>query len=116
MLPLLKQCYESALSARSLANAIKKGEVGSFRLALSQSIDQSVVMPHVIELGKLFHDRELKLLRGNAFAVIDFLKRGNAELGLGATIGCETTPQLLEVLRGRGFDVDRAMRQARSPS
>ena len=29
MLPLLKQCYESALSARSLASAIKKGEVGS---------------------------------------------------------------------------------------
>jgi DNA-binding transcriptional LysR family regulator len=154
MLPLLKQCYESALGARSLATAIKKGEVGSLQLALSQSIDQSVVIPHVIELGKLFHDLELKLLRGTAFEVIDFLKRGDAELGLGATIGdewerldrwplftedfhlivnsghpiaghsavglddlrqerlvtrtyCETTPQLLEVLRGRGFDVDR---------
>ena len=89
MLPLLKQCYESALSARSLATAIKKGEVGSLQLAMSQSIDQSVVIPHVIELGKLFHGLELKLLRGTAFEVIDFLKRGDAELGLGATIGDE---------------------------
>src|SRR6188472_2159129 len=39
MLPLLKQCYESAISASSLATAIKKGEVGSLRLALSRTID-----------------------------------------------------------------------------
>ena len=43
MLPLLKQCYDSALSARSLASAIKKGEVGSLRLALSRTIDPSLV-------------------------------------------------------------------------
>jgi DNA-binding transcriptional LysR family regulator len=47
MLPLLKQCYESAISARSLATAIKKGEVGSLRLALSRTIDPSLVTPHV---------------------------------------------------------------------
>jgi DNA-binding transcriptional LysR family regulator len=29
MLPLLKQCYDSAVGARSLASAIKGGEVGS---------------------------------------------------------------------------------------
>ena len=43
---LLKQCYDSAMSARSLASAIKSGEVGSLRLALSQTIDPSLVMPH----------------------------------------------------------------------
>jgi DNA-binding transcriptional LysR family regulator len=154
MLPLLRQCHDSAISARSLASAIKSGEVGSLRLALSRTIDQSVVMPHVIELGKLFQGLELKLLRGTAFEVVDFLKRGEAELGLGAATGdewerldrwplftedfhlvvnsmhpiashsavglddlrqerlvtrtcCETTPQLLEVLRGRGFEIDR---------
>jgi DNA-binding transcriptional LysR family regulator len=31
MLPLLKQCYESALGARSLASAIKTGEIGTLR-------------------------------------------------------------------------------------
>ena len=82
MLPLLKQCYDSAISARSLASAIKSGEVGSLRLALSQTIDPSLVMPHVVELGKLFNGLELKLYRGNGAEVLGYLKRGDAELGL----------------------------------
>jgi DNA-binding transcriptional LysR family regulator len=154
MLPLLKQCYESAISARSLAAAIKKGEVGALRLAVSHTIDPSLVTPHVIELGKLFQGLELKLLRGTAAEVLEYLKRGEVELGLAAQLGeewerldrwslftegfqlfvsgmhafaerpkialddlreerlmvrpyCETTPGLLELLRGQDFDVTR---------
>jgi DNA-binding transcriptional LysR family regulator len=89
MLPLLKQCYESALSARSLASAIKKGEVGSLRLAVSHTIDPSLVTPHVVELGKLFEGLDLKIVRGNGTEVLEFLKRGDVELGLAAQIGDE---------------------------
>src|SRR5213079_3636639 len=35
MLPLLKQCYDSALGARALASSLKTGEVGALRVALS---------------------------------------------------------------------------------
>jgi DNA-binding transcriptional LysR family regulator len=155
MLPLLKQCYESALSARSLASAIKKGEVGSLRLALSQTIDPALVMPHVIELGKLFSGLELKLYRGTSAEILAQLKRGEAELALAASLGdewerldswplftedfqlvvhsmhrlansptvgiadlkderivvksyCESTPALLETLRGFDIDVGRS--------
>jgi DNA-binding transcriptional LysR family regulator len=154
MLPLLKQCYDSATSARSLASAIKKGEVGSLRLALSRTIDPSLVTAHVVELGKLFQGLELKLLRGTAAEVLEYLKKGDVELGLAAQIGeewdrldswplfteefqltvnsvhafaqrqsvpldelkqermmvrtyCETTAQLLDLLRAREFDVTR---------
>jgi len=154
MLPLLKQCYESAVSARSLATAIKKGEVGSLRLALSRTIDPSLVTPHVLELGKLFDGLELKLLRGSASEVLEYLKQGEVELGIAAKISdewerldnwplftegfqllvnsmhalaansriglddlrrerlmvrtyCETTDELLDLLRGREFDVTR---------
>jgi DNA-binding transcriptional LysR family regulator len=154
MLPLLKQCYESAISARSLATAIKKGEVGSLRIALSRAIDPSLVTPHVIELGKLFEGLELKLLRGTSSEVLDYLKQGEVELGIAAKIGdewerldiwplfteefqlivhsmhplaectsvalddlrterlvvrtyCETTDELLDVLRAREFDITR---------
>jgi DNA-binding transcriptional LysR family regulator len=154
MLPLLKQCYESAVSARSLATAIKKGEVGSLRLALSRTIDPSLVTPHVVELGKLFDGLELKLLRGTGSEVLEYLKQGEVELGIAAKIGdewerldnwplftedfqlivnsmhalaarpsialddlrrerlmvrtyCETTDELLDLLRGREFDVTR---------
>jgi DNA-binding transcriptional LysR family regulator len=89
MLPLLKQCYDSALSARSLAAAIKKGEVGSLRLAVSHAIDPSLVTPHVIELGKLFQGLELKLLRGTGGEVLEYLKQGDVELGLAAQLGEE---------------------------
>jgi DNA-binding transcriptional LysR family regulator len=89
MLPLLRQCYESALSARALAQAIKKGEVGSLRLAISSSIDPSLVTPHVVELGKLFTGLDLKLLRGNGSEVLEYLKRGDVELGLAGPIGEE---------------------------
>ena len=87
MLPLLKQCYDSALSARTLASAIKSGEVGSLRLAISQTIDPKLVMPHVVELEKLFNGLEFKLMRGNPAEVLGYLKRGDVELGLGASIG-----------------------------
>ena len=155
MRPLLKQCYDSALAARSVAKAIKSGEAGTLRLALSRTIDQSLVMPHVVELGKLFRRLELRLFRGTAPEVLKFLKDGQAELAVGSAIGedwerldswslfresfhvyvacghpvaqiqsvgleelreerlvvrnyCESTAQLLEVLRGLHFDVDRA--------
>jgi DNA-binding transcriptional LysR family regulator len=89
MLPLLKQCYESALSARTLASAIKKGEVGSLRLAVSHTIDPSLVTPHVVELSKLFEGLELKLLRGNGSEVLEYLKKGEVELGIAAQLGEE---------------------------
>lgn len=82
MLPHLRQCYESALSARSLAAAIKKGEVGSLRLALSFTIDPSLVTARVVELGKLFNNLDLKLLRGTSSEVLDYLKKGEVELGI----------------------------------
>jgi DNA-binding transcriptional LysR family regulator len=86
MLPLLKQCYDSAISARSLASAIKKGEVGSLRLAVSHTIDPSLVTPHVVELGKLFEGLDLKILRGNGAEVLEHLKSGDVELGLASQV------------------------------
>jgi DNA-binding transcriptional LysR family regulator len=85
MLPLLKQCYESAQSARTVAASIKTGDVGSLRLALSHTIDLNMVMPHIQELTKHFRGLELKLYRGTASEIIEYLKRGDAELGIAAT-------------------------------
>jgi len=154
MLPHLRQCYDSAVSARALATAIKKGEVGSLRLALSRSVDPALVTPHVVELGKLFSGLELKLLRGTSEEVLEYLKSGQVELGIAGPVteewerldswplfsepfhlavsrehalaqapkvelddlreermmvrtDCETTQDLLGLLRTQGFDVER---------
>src|SRR6266705_105053 len=53
MYPLLKQCYESAIGARSLASAIKSGELGSLRLALSRTIDIELLTPFFVEIDRL---------------------------------------------------------------
>src|SRR5262245_14715786 len=59
MYPLLKQCYESALGARSLAAAIKSGEVGTLKLALSRTISPELITSHLAELSRLFNRLEL---------------------------------------------------------
>jgi DNA-binding transcriptional LysR family regulator len=87
MLPLLQQCYESAMGARSLAFALKSGAVGSLKLALSRSTDLTQLIPHLMELQKHFLGLQLKLLRGTGLDVAELLKSGEAELGIAAAIG-----------------------------
>ena len=86
MLPLLKQCYDSALGARSLASAIKGGEVGSLKLALSRTIGLDLLTAHFAELKRLFARLEIKLLRGTAAEVVELLKKGDAELAIAGAI------------------------------
>src|ERR1051325_9798807 len=38
MLPLLTQCYDAALGARSLASSFKSGEVGALRIAIAEAV------------------------------------------------------------------------------
>src|SRR5437899_10479169 len=45
MNPLLKQCYEAALGARSLASSFRTGDVGALRTALTHSVDLSLLIP-----------------------------------------------------------------------
>ena len=87
MLPLLKQCYESAVSARDLALSMKKGEVASLRLALSHTFDINLLMPHLNEVRRRYERLECRLLRGTASEVVGLLKSGDAELGIASDLG-----------------------------
>ena len=80
MYPLLKQCYESALGARSLAAAIKSGEVGALKLALSRTINLELLTPHLTELTRLFNRLEVKLLRGTAPQIVSSSRRETPSL------------------------------------
>jgi DNA-binding transcriptional LysR family regulator len=86
MLPLLKQCYDSALGARSLATAIKGGEVGALRLVLSRTVGLDLLTRYFSELTRLFAGLEMKLLRGTGADVVELLKKGDAELAIAGTI------------------------------
>ncbi len=87
MYPLLKQCYESALGARSLASAIKRGEIGTLKLALSRTINLELLTSELRELNRLFGRIEVKLLRGTGREICELLKSGAAELAVAADVG-----------------------------
>ncbi len=87
MHPLLKQCYDAAVGARSLASSFKSGEVGALRIALTHSIDLTLLIPHLNEIRRQFNRLELRFLRGTSREVGEFLKKGEAELGIAAEIG-----------------------------
>lgn len=87
MHPLLKQCYEAATGARQLASSFKSGEVGALRIALTHSIDLSLLIPHLDQIKRQFNRLEFRFLRGDAREVGEFLKKGEAELGIAAEIG-----------------------------
>ena len=87
MYPLLKQCYDSAQSARSLAAMINDGEVGSLKIAVSSSIELGLILNEVNELRRSFSEIELKILRGTGPQLVEYLKAGDAELAVAASIG-----------------------------
>ena len=86
MHPLLKQCYESAVGARSLASAFKSGEVGALRIALTHSVDLSLLIPFLNQIRRQFNRLEFRFLRGSSQEVAEILKKGQAELGIAAEL------------------------------
>ena len=84
---LLQQCYDAASGARALASSFKSGEVGALRIALTHSIDLSLLIPHLDQIKRQFNRLEFRFLRGDASEVGDYLKKGEAELGIAAEIG-----------------------------
>jgi DNA-binding transcriptional LysR family regulator len=86
MHPLLKQCFEAAVGARSLASAFKSGEVGALRIALTHAVDLSLLIPFLNQIRRQFNRLELKFLRGDSREVAEMLKKGDAELGIAAEL------------------------------
>jgi DNA-binding transcriptional LysR family regulator len=82
MLPMLRQCYEAALSAKMVAASIRNGAAGPLSIAISHTVGLSHFTPTLRELSRAFPDLELKLHRGSGSEVADFLKSGAAELAI----------------------------------
>jgi len=89
MLPLLQQCYEAASGARMLASSFNSGEIGALRIALTHSIDLSLVIPHLEQIKRQFNRLEFRFLRGSSQEVGEYLKKGEAELGIAAELGSD---------------------------
>ena len=87
MLPLLQQCYDSATSAKALASSLRSGEVAPLSIALSSAVDLALIVPDLTELMRAFKGLELRFLRGTRNQVIEWLKKGEAELAVAGPLG-----------------------------
>jgi len=82
MLPLMRQCYESALSAKTLARALNAGETTSLAIAISRSVNLALLTAPLGELSRGCPGVQLRLGRGSAADIAELLKRGEAEFAL----------------------------------
>ncbi|MDR6950668.1 DNA-binding transcriptional LysR family regulator [Ancylobacter sp. 3268] len=87
MLPLLGQCYESAVAAKRLATSIRSGSLVSLTLALSHTVSMTLLIPALTELLRLFPQLELRFLRGTAVEIAEHLKKGDAALAVAGPLG-----------------------------
>lgn len=87
MLPLLQQCYDASVSAKSLAKAVKANAVAPLSIAVSSSVDPYLLAPAIGELFRAFPGMRLKLRRGSPAEVVELLKRGDVEIAIAGLLG-----------------------------
>jgi DNA-binding transcriptional LysR family regulator len=93
VLPMLRQCYETVVSAQSVAASMRNGAVVPLSLALSHTIGLKPFESTLKELSRVFPGLQLKLLRGSRNEVVEYLKSGAAEMAIAGPLG-EVWPRL----------------------
>lgn len=87
MLPLLTQCFESAINAKALAAKVKQGDLASLAIGVSRSLDLDLLLGALAEMYRAFPGLQLKLRRGNGAQIVGWLKNGDVELAFGGPLG-----------------------------
>jgi DNA-binding transcriptional LysR family regulator len=94
---MLRQCYETALTAKIVAASISNGEAAPLSVAVSHAVALTHFTPTLRELSRAFPGLELKLRRGSGTEVAEFLKSGTAELVIAGPLD-ETWSRLDQLL------------------
>jgi DNA-binding transcriptional LysR family regulator len=89
MLPLMRNCYESALAAKSLATSIRKGAAASLALAVSPTVELGLLAPCLAEVDRAFPGLRLHVVRGAPAELAEHLKKGHVELAVAGPLGQE---------------------------
>jgi len=86
MLPLMERCYESALTAKTLAHSIGRQDVAPLAAAVSHTINLEIAMGAIAELFRSFPGVQLKLRHGGGDEILEMLKEGEADIALAGPI------------------------------
>jgi DNA-binding transcriptional LysR family regulator len=85
--PLMRQCYESALAVQSVAQSLRKGETVPLAVAVSHTVALSPITQILREMSRAFSGLQLKLRRGSGNEIGEFLKSGESELAIAGPLG-----------------------------
>src|SRR5262245_60788182 len=96
MLPMLRECYETALAAKVVAASIRKGEIAPLSMAVSHTVPLERFGSILRELSRALPGLQLTLRRGSTHEVTESLKLGTAELVIAGPLD-ETWSRLDEV-------------------
>jgi DNA-binding transcriptional LysR family regulator len=80
MLPMLRDCYETALAAKMVAASIRKREIAPLTIAISHTVSLGRFDRLLRELARALPGLQLTLRRGSGREVAEVLKLGTAEL------------------------------------
>lgn len=86
MMPFLKQSYEAARAAKEVASVIRKGGSEPLVIALSKTIDVSLLGVPLAELYRAFPRLEVKFMRCDAERLVAALREGRADVAVAADI------------------------------
>jgi DNA-binding transcriptional LysR family regulator len=87
MLPLLRQCHDSALSAKAVARSVAAGEIRALSLGLSRTVDLRLLGPVLAALFQAYPTLRLKLKRGNGPQLLEYLKGSEVEIAIAGPLG-----------------------------
>jgi DNA-binding transcriptional LysR family regulator len=87
MLPMLRQCYETAFAAKMVAASIRKGETAPLSVAVTHTVALGPFVPMLRELSRAFPGLQLKLRRGSGREVAKYLRSGIVELAIAGPLG-----------------------------
>jgi DNA-binding transcriptional LysR family regulator len=87
MLPMLQQCYDSAMTAKTLAQSIKSGAVAPLAVGLSLAVDISLIVSFITELVRALPGLQLRFMRGTGAEIAELLKKGEIEVALSGNLG-----------------------------
>jgi DNA-binding transcriptional LysR family regulator len=82
MLPMLQQCYDAAVSAKSLAKAVQYSDVVPLNVAVANCVNMTVLSRCLAELARALPGAELKVRRGASTGVLEALKSGEADIAV----------------------------------
>lgn len=87
MLPLLRQCFESAAAAKEQANIYGSPEFILLKVGISRTVTLELMAPMFTEIARAYPGLQLSFVRDTAADVLSALKAGDVEVAVAANSG-----------------------------